>query len=85
MVIPRLLLLLKRQTSDASAQYKNDNNSGALLAIHGTFCGAAVLTVVLRLYVRIFMLKSLGVDDYIMLAAAVSSPTCAAGAMRTKD
>ncbi|ETI19928.1 hypothetical protein G647_08943 [Cladophialophora carrionii CBS 160.54] len=71
MVIPELLQLLERQTTAAPVQYQNSNNSGALLAIHGAFCGAAVLTVLLRLYVRIFMLKSLGADDYIMLAAAI--------------
>lgn len=70
MVIPVLSQLLERQ-STAPTQYKNEDISGSLLAIHGTFCGAAVLSVLLRLYVRIFMLKSIGIDDYIMFAAAV--------------
>ncbi len=73
MVIPVLSQLLERQSA-APIQYKDEDYSGTLLAIHGTFCGAAVLSVLLRLYVRIFMLKSIGIDDYIMFAAAVGDP-----------
>ncbi|OAP64509.1 hypothetical protein AYL99_00481 [Fonsecaea erecta] len=71
MVTPHLFQLLERQSPAPSPQYKDESNAGALLAIHGTFGGVAILTVLLRLYVRIFMLKSLGVDDYIMAAAAI--------------
>ncbi|KIW88074.1 uncharacterized protein Z519_11184 [Cladophialophora bantiana CBS 173.52] len=70
MVISALSQLVERQAAGAP-QYKDESNAGALLAIHGTFGGVAILTVLLRLYVRIFMLKSLGVDDYIMAAAAI--------------
>jgi hypothetical protein len=61
-----------RQATTPQPQYKHESNASNLLAIHGTFCGAAILSVILRLYVRIFMLKSLGTDDYIIVAAAVS-------------
>ncbi len=66
-------LLVERQTT-ATPQYKDESNASNLLAIHGTFCGLAILSVLLRLYVRIFMLKSIGIDDYIIVAAAVSAP-----------
>jgi hypothetical protein len=77
MVITHLSQLLARQAATSTPQYKDENNSGTLLAIHGTFCGVAILVVLLRLYVRVFMLKSLGIDDYVMLAAAVGDPALA--------
>ncbi|RMZ75160.1 hypothetical protein DV737_g5426, partial [Chaetothyriales sp. CBS 132003] len=47
MIMPELgSLLVERQT-----QYKDESNTSNLLAIHGTFCGVAILSVVLRLYV----------------------------------
>lgn len=73
MVIPGLLTLSERQAAPATPEYKDESYAGNLLAIHGTFCGVALLSVLLRLYVRIFMLKSVGVDDYLMVAAAVST------------
>lgn len=75
MVIPGLLfVLLERQAAEPPPP-KNESNVGNLLAIHGTFCGVAIITVVLRLYVKIFMLKIVGADDYIMVAATVSLST----------
>lgn len=77
MLTPELgSLLVERQAANASTpQYKDESNAANLLAIHGTFCGVAVLSVLLRLYVRIFMLKSVGADDYLIVAAAVSAST----------
>ncbi|EHY57271.1 hypothetical protein ABEF92_006049 [Exophiala dermatitidis] len=71
MFIPGVLSNLVERQAASSPQYKNESNTGNLMAIHGTFCGLAVVTVLLRLYVRIFMLKSLGADDYVMVAATV--------------
>lgn len=73
MVIPGFALLSERQAGTATPEYKDESNAGNLLAIHGTFCGVALLSVILRLYVRVFMIKSVGADDYIMVAAAVST------------
>ncbi|KIW43898.1 uncharacterized protein PV06_04949 [Exophiala oligosperma] len=75
MLTPELgSLLVERQAANASTpQYKDESNAANLLAIHGTFCGVAVLSVLLRLYVRIFMLKSVGADDYLIVASAVIS------------
>jgi len=74
MVITGLVSLSERQAAPAATQYKDESYAPNLLAIHGTFCGVALLSVILRLYVRIFMLKSVGLDDYLMVAAAVSTP-----------
>jgi hypothetical protein len=73
MVIPGLPFLSERQAAPATPEYKDESYAGNLLAIHGTFCGVALLSVILRLYVRVFMIKSVGVDDYIMVAASVST------------
>lgn len=67
------LSLVNRQAS--TPQYEDISNANSLLAIHGTFCGVAILSVLLRLYVRIFMLKNLGTDDILIVAATVSNPT----------
>lgn len=83
MVIPGLSLLAGRQAA-TPPQLEHGSNGNKLLAIHGTFCGVAVLSVVLRLYVRIFMLKSLGIDDYFIGAAAVSAPTSFARRPKSK-
>lgn len=48
------------------------NNAPEILAITGSFFAAAALVVVLRCYVRIAMLKVVGIDDYIMVVAMVS-------------
>lgn len=73
MVIPGSFSLLERQAASAPVEYKDESYAGNLLAIHGTFCGVALLSVILRLYVRIFMLKSVGADDYLIVAASVST------------
>lgn len=73
MEMPVLRFLSERQAAPATPEYKDESYAGNLLAIHGTFCGVALLSVLLRLYVRIFMLKSLGTDDYLIVAASVSS------------
>lgn len=73
MILPDLGASLVERQSASTPQYKNISNASNLLAIHGTFCGIAVLCVLLRLYVRMFMLKSVGADDYTMIGAAVGS------------
>jgi hypothetical protein len=46
--------------------------SYALFASASVLMAMAVMAVGLRLYVRIAMIKSLGLDDYLMVAALVS-------------
>ncbi|KAK5130555.1 hypothetical protein LTR08_001935 [Meristemomyces frigidus] len=49
--------------------YCNESNSAAILGVVGSFLGAATIAVGLRVYVRSFMVKFFGADDYVMLAA----------------
>lgn len=51
----------------------NDSNADSILGINGFFASAALVVVCLRIYVRAVMLKTFGVDDYIICAAMVSS------------
>jgi len=44
----------------------------SILGITGFFTGFACTVVLARLYVRTFMLKTVGIDDYIMIVAMVS-------------
>ena len=46
-------------------------NAPSILAVNGVFCGAAVLVMAARFYVRAVMLKTLGTDDWLILAATV--------------
>lgn len=43
-----------------------------MFAAASVLIALAVVAVVLRLYVRIFMIKSVGIDDYLIVAALVS-------------
>ena len=45
----------------------------ALFASASVFLFFAWLTMSLRLYVRITMIKAVGIDDYLMIAALVST------------
>jgi hypothetical protein len=49
-----------------------ESQGGTILSITGFFSGFAILVVLARLYVRAFMLKTMGVDDYVMIVAMVS-------------
>ena len=46
-------------------------NAPSILAVNGVFCGAAVLVMAARFYVRAVMLKTLGTDDWLILAATL--------------
>ena len=43
-------------------EYLQENLAPRMLAVNGTLFGLALLCVVLRVYVRAFMLKTFGVD-----------------------
>lgn len=49
-----------------------EGHGGTILSITGFFTGFAVTAVLARIYVRAFMLKTMGVDDFIMIVAMVS-------------
>ncbi|KAF2024509.1 hypothetical protein EK21DRAFT_94032 [Setomelanomma holmii] len=57
-------------------EYLDENLAPKMLAVDGTIFGLAMLCVLLRIYVRAVMLKTFGVDDWIMMLAAVLSATC---------
>lgn len=58
-------------TPGHDAEYLAENNAGNILALVGTLGFVAVVIVALRLYVRIRMLKSVGMDDYLIVASMV--------------
>ncbi|KUJ23165.1 uncharacterized protein LY89DRAFT_169714 [Mollisia scopiformis] len=49
------------------------NNGPVILAVTGAFTGFAALVVIMRIYVRAFMLKTVGADDWIMMVAMLAS------------
>ncbi|KAH6711072.1 hypothetical protein BKA61DRAFT_695010 [Leptodontidium sp. MPI-SDFR-AT-0119] len=51
----------------------NSDKGSKILAITGSFTAFACLVVMMRLYVRTFMLKTIGADDYVMIVAMVCS------------
>jgi hypothetical protein len=55
-----------------SLEYLAENIAPRLLAVEGTLFAVAMTAVLMRFYVRIFMLKTFGWDDWMMLIAAVS-------------
>jgi hypothetical protein len=55
-----------------SLEYLAENIAPRLLAVEGTLFAVAMTAVFMRFYVRIFILKTFGWDDWMMLIAAVS-------------
>lgn len=68
-------------TTNFSPEYENFSASGEILSITGSFTGAAFVTVLLRVYVRAFMLRFVGPDDYLMMVAMVCRPSLFARAL----
>jgi hypothetical protein len=46
-------------------------NAPEIIAIVGAFVGCAVLVVALRVMVRSLILKTFGLDDYVMVGSTV--------------
>ncbi|KZM21875.1 hypothetical protein ST47_g6996 [Ascochyta rabiei] len=57
-------------------EYLDENLAPKMLAVDGCFFGMAVLFVLLRVYVRAVLLKTFGIDDWIMVLAAILSTAC---------
>ncbi|KAH7336337.1 hypothetical protein BKA65DRAFT_552994 [Rhexocercosporidium sp. MPI-PUGE-AT-0058] len=55
----------------------NADQGNKILAITSSFTAFACLVVMMRLYVRAFLLKTVGADDYVMIVAMV----CSAGTL----
>ncbi|KAF2840995.1 hypothetical protein M501DRAFT_902028, partial [Patellaria atrata CBS 101060] len=61
------------------------NNKNEIISITSTVTGIALIVVLLRVYVRSFMLGVFGIDDYIMLVSmAISSFVAVCFGMETK-
>ncbi|KAG9194707.1 hypothetical protein G6011_04742 [Alternaria panax] len=59
-----------------SPEYMAENQAGRLLAVEGSLFALSTIAVLLRFYVRVFMLKTFGWDDIMMaIALALSSTT----------
>ena len=69
-------ILQTRQAAPASLDpaWVAEDNRPNLFAITGTFISLAILVVILRIYVRIRIIKTLGPDDYVMILALVWIP-----------
>jgi hypothetical protein len=48
-------------------EYLEQNSAPKMLAVNGTLFGLALLCVLLRIYVRAFMLKTFGIDGLFFL------------------
>jgi len=62
---------LAGDTSPTDTPVDTSTNAPSILAINGFFCGFTVVVVLARMYVRSIMLKTLGVDDILILFATV--------------
>lgn len=79
-MVERAATLVIRQALGAQATatgapidpvYAAESNAPKLLALAGTFCGLATLFVFMRFYCRVIMIKSPGMDDYMMVLGLV--------------
>lgn len=68
--------LLVRQAAETPTYDFTENNGPQIKAVVGFLMGFGMLVVLLRVYVRIFMTKTMGWDDYIMVVAQVSFGGC---------
>ncbi|KAK3614080.1 hypothetical protein LTR56_027494 [Elasticomyces elasticus] len=58
-------------TPNTDANYLAENNAANILALVGSLGFVAVVVVAMRLYVRVRILKSTGMDDYLIAASMV--------------
>jgi len=68
MIIP-MPQIRPRYTPLHDTAYCDASNISEILGVTGAFTGAALIAVILRMYVRTRMLKFVGTDDYVILAA----------------
>ena len=66
--------VVERQTASATP-VDTTSNAASILAINGCFMAFALIIVGARMYVRSIMLKTVGADDYVIMAAMVSQRT----------
>ncbi|TVY75908.1 hypothetical protein LSUE1_G007216 [Lachnellula suecica] len=66
---------LARQATFDFGPYPPGSHGKTIVSITGFFTGFACAAVILRMYVRIFLLKMTGSDDWVMLVAMMCSGT----------
>lgn len=59
-----------------------DSNVGMIFSVSGLMMGLSFAIVGLRIWVRQFMINTLGVDDMVMMAALVSKHSILHGTLR---
>lgn len=59
------------EQASTTTELDTSTNAPSILAINGFFCGFTVLVVLARIYVRVIMLKTMGMDDYLIAAATI--------------
>lgn len=55
-------------------EYVNASNAGTIVGVVGVFYFIALTFVALRVYCRLFLVRTLGIDDALIIITAVSSP-----------
>jgi hypothetical protein len=55
------------------SELQSNSNAPSILAVNGVFTFIAMVVVALRVYVRAAMLRFVGLDDYVIVAAMVIS------------
>jgi hypothetical protein len=53
-------------------EYMDEDLAPAMLAVVGSLFGLAMICVLLRIYVRTMMLKTLGIDDWMIMVSMAS-------------
>ena len=67
--------MIERQANPAS-QVDTTSNAPSILAINGFLMSFALVTVLARIHVRTFMLKTVGADDYVSKYFPEQSLSC---------
>ena len=68
---------LKRQTGSEAfpPDYIEFSAADEILSITGVFCALALVVIMVRVYVRAWMLRFFGPDDWTIMLAMVSVPS----------
>lgn len=66
------MYLARQATVPSVGPVSKENHGGRILTVIGCFTAFASLVVLARVYVRSMMLKTMGVDDWIIIVSMVS-------------
>lgn len=65
------MYLARQATGESIVPVSNARHGSRILAVTGCFTVSAATVVLARIYVRSVMLKTMGVDDWIMIVSMV--------------